>query len=200
MNYRYLESRHYTGPERAVSGRMPDNPSRERRGKPTAMAPVKTLTHCRHCEYNEIMKMPVRRLIACALLIAAGNAAAENYEVGQIWSYKTRAQEPYSTLMILRIDNTSELGPVIFIGLKEVRVKHPSGKVFPSMSPLPFRKEALDRSVTQLLGKADKLMPSDFGYMKWKEAQRAGKTPPTYAKPVADIIDGLEHGYIGIPR
>ena len=142
----------------------------------------------------------LRRLIACALLAVAANAAAENYEVGQIWSYKTRPQEPYSTLMILRIDNTSELGPVIFVGLKELRVQHPTGKVFPSMSPLPFRKDALDKSVTKLIGKADKLMPSDFGYMKWKEAQHAGKIPPTYVKPVAEIVNGLENGYIGIPR
>ena len=47
---------------------------------------------------------------------------------------------------------------------------------------------------------SDKLMPSDFGYSKWKEAQRAGKTPPTYAKPVAEIVNDLENGYIGIPR
>ena len=141
-----------------------------------------------------------RQVIACALLMAAGIAAAENYEVGQVWRYKTRPQEPDSTLMILRIDNSSNLGPVIFIGLKELRVQHPSGKVFPSMSPLPFKKEALDQSVTQLVGKADKLMPSDFGYSKWKESQRAGKTPPTYTQPVAEIVNRLENGYIGIPR
>lgn len=141
----------------------------------------------------------LRQFAVCMLWLAAGSAAAQNYEVGQIWSYKTRPQEPDSTLMILRIDDTSALGPVIFIGLKELRVRHPTGKIFPSMSPLPFRKDALDQSVIKLIGTADKLMPSDFGYAKWKEAQRLGRTPPTYARPVAEIVNGLEHGFIGIP-
>jgi hypothetical protein len=146
-----------------------------------------------------MMMNRLRLLMSCLLMLAAGNVVAENYEVGQIWSYKTRPQEPNSTLMILRIDNTSKLGQVVFVGLKELRVQHPSGKVFPSMSPLPFTKAALDQSVIKLVGKADKPMPSNFGYMKWKEAQASGKTPPTYAKPVAEIVNGLENGYIGIP-
>ena len=159
-----------------------------------------TYDACKPRADDEFMTKYLHRLMWCALLMAAGNVAAEDYEVGQVWSYKTRPQEPNSTLMILRIDNSSKLGAVVFIGLKELRVQHPSGKVFPSMSPLPFKKEALDQSVNQLVGKADKLMPSDFGYAKWKEAQRAGRTPPTYAKPVADVVNGLENGYIGIPR
>ena len=143
----------------------------------------------------------LRWLVFGALLGAAGGvAAAENYEVGQVWSYKTRPSEATSTLMILRIDNSSKAGQVIFIGLQDVRVKHPSGKVFSSMSPLPFTKEALDKSVVKQVGKADKLMSSNFGYLKWKEAQLAGKTPPTYAKSVAEIVDALENGYIGIPQ
>ena len=147
------------------------------------------------------MGIYLRLLIGCVLLIAAGNAAAESYEAGQIWSYKTRPQEPNSTLMILRMDNSSsKLGQVIFIGLKDLRVQHPSGKVFSSMSPLPFTKDALDQSVTKLVGKADKLMASDFGYSKWKEDQRNGKNPRTYVKPVAEVVDSLENGYIGIPR
>jgi hypothetical protein len=142
----------------------------------------------------------LRLLACCAMMGAAAAACAENYEPGQIWSYKARPQEPKSTLMILRIDNTTKLGQVIFIGLKDVRVQHPSGRAFSSMSPLPFTKEALDNSVVKLVGKTDQLMSANFGYLKWKEAQAAGKTPPTYAKPVAEIVNGLENGYIGIPQ
>ena len=127
-------------------------------------------------------------------------ACAQNYEVGQVWSYKTRPQEKDSTLMVLRIEQTSNQGQVIFIGVKEVRVKHPSGRVVSAMSPLPFLKTALDQSVIKMLGKSDKLMSSNFGYQQGKDAQFAGRKPPTYAKPVAEILDGLENGYIGIPE
>jgi hypothetical protein len=147
-----------------------------------------------------MLKNYLRWLCFCLLLGAAGGVCAENYEVGQIWSYKTRPQEKNSTLMVLRIDNTSKLGQVVFVGLKDVRVMHPSGKILSSMSPLPFTKDALDRSVIKLLGKTDKLMESNFGYQKWKEAQFAGKQPPTYVKPVAEIVNALENGYIGIPQ
>ncbi len=146
-----------------------------------------------------MLKKLLRVLGCCALLGAAAGALAENYEVGQVWSYKTRPQEPNSTLMILRIDNTSKLGPVVFVGVKDVRVMHPSGKLLSSMSPLPFTKDALDQSVIKLVGKTDKVMSSNFGYQKWKEAQLAGKKPPTYVKPVAEIVNALENGYIGIP-
>ena len=138
----------------------------------------------------------------CALLLcfAAAAACAEDYEVGQVWSYKTRPQEKDSTLMVLRIDNSSKLGQVVFVGLKDVRVQHPTGKILSSMSPLPFTREALDQSVIKVVGKTDKLMSYNFGYQKWKEAQFAGKRPPTYVKPVADIVNALENGYIGIPQ
>jgi hypothetical protein len=49
------------------------------------------------------------------------------------------------------------------------------------------------------VAKTDKLMASDFSYAKWKEVQRAGKTPPANVKPVAESINNLENGYIGIP-
>ncbi len=147
------------------------------------------------------MLKPLLRLLTFCLLVGAAAAArAETYEIGQIWNYKTRPQEPKSTLMILRIDNTSKLGQVVFIGLQDVRVQHPSGRAFSSMSPLPFTKDALDKSVVKLAGRTDKLMSANFGYQKWKEAEAAGKTPPTYVKPVAEIVDGLENGYIGIPQ
>lgn len=146
------------------------------------------------------MRNHLRLVTCCFFLFTAGNALAQSYEVGQIWSYQTRPQEPNSTLMILRIDSTSRHGQVIFVGLRDLRVQHPTGKVFPSMSPLPFTKEALDKSVVKLVGQTDQLMPSDFGYSKWKQAQREGKKGTTFAKPVAEVVNGLENGYIGIPR
>ena len=148
-----------------------------------------------------MLKNQLRWLGCCVMLAAAGGALAENYEVGQVWSYKTRPQEPNSQVLILRIDNTSKLGQVIFIGLTNLRIQHPSGKVIPpAISALPFTKDALDQSVIKLVGKTDKLMKSEFGYQKWKEAQFAGKRPPTYVKPVAEIVAALENGYIGIPQ
>jgi hypothetical protein len=43
-------------------------------------------------------------------------------------------------------------------------------------------------------------MNSNFGYQKWQEAQLAGKKPLTYVKPVAESVNVLENGNIGIPQ
>jgi hypothetical protein len=48
-----------------------------------------------------MLKNQLRWLCFCLLLGAAGGVFAETYEVGQIWSYKTRPQEKNSTLMVL---------------------------------------------------------------------------------------------------
>jgi hypothetical protein len=146
------------------------------------------------------MKNRMRFFAGMLLLSAAAGAIAENYEPGQIWNYKTRPQEKDSTLMILRIDNTTKLGQVIFVGLKDLRVRHPNGNVIATMTPLPFTREALDQSVIKLVGKSDELMKFSFGYQKWKQAQFEGKKPPTYVKPVAEVVDALENGFIGIPQ
>ncbi len=133
-------------------------------------------------------------------MLAAGAALAENFEVGQVWSYKTRPQDPKSTLTVLRIDNSTSFGKVIFISLADVNIKHPYGGVVRSLSPLPFGKTALDQSVVKLVGTTDKLMASDIGYAKWKQGFRDGKKSITFMKPVAQVVEDLEHGYIGIPR
>jgi hypothetical protein len=141
------------------------------------------------------MTMKHLRALACCLMLgAAGHVSAENYQVGQIWSYKTRPQEPDSTLMILRIDNTSKLGPVVFIGLQNVRIRQSNGRVVATMSPIPITKDALDQSVLKVVGKTDKVMPSDKGYANWKATLLSGKNPPTHVKPVAATINDIENG------
>ena len=87
----------------------------------------------------------LRWLAVCVFLTSAGIASAETYEVGQVWSYKTRPQEPKSTFVVLRIDDTSKLGQVIFIGLQDLRIQHPNGKIIGSLSPLAFTRNALAR-------------------------------------------------------
>jgi hypothetical protein len=133
-------------------------------------------------------------LAGIVLFGAAAVAAAETYEPGQIWTYKTRPQESASTLQILRVENTAKFGTVIFIGLKDVRIRHVNGKIVATMSPIPFAKSAIDQSVVKLVGKPDAIMPSDRGYLSWKASLLAGKTPRIYTKPVAETIKDIEDG------
>ena len=133
-------------------------------------------------------------LAGIVLLGVAALASAETYEPGQVWTYKTRPQETASTLQILRVENTAKFGTVIFIGLKDVRIRHVNGKIVATMSPIPFAKSAIDQSVVKLVGKPDTIMPSDRGYLAWKASLVAGKTPRLYTKPVAETIKDIEDG------
>lgn len=135
-----------------------------------------------------------RWLAGIALLGVAALVRAETYEPGQVWTYKTRPQEPNSTLQILRVENTAKFGTVIFIGLKDVRIRHVNGKIVATMSPVPFVKSAIDQSVVKLVGKPETVMPSDRGYLAWKASLVAGKTPKVYVKPVAETIKDIEDG------
>jgi len=77
---------------------------------------------------------------------------SDRYQPGQVWRYKTRAGEEQSRLTIeyvLRRQNGAE---TIFVGVENLHITNSSlGEEWTSFSSFPFSREALDRSVTELL-------------------------------------------------
>jgi hypothetical protein len=139
------------------------------------------------------MRKLFRLMIGCFFALAVGGALAESYEVGQIWSYRTRPQEPNSALMILRIDSSTDLGEVIFIRLYNLNFRSTNGTILvPVLSPLPFTRAALDRSVLKLTRKTDMVEQSELAYTKWKQAHLEGKKVALYKRPVAQVLPDLE--------
>jgi len=139
------------------------------------------------------MRKHLRLVIGCIFALAVGGALAESYEVGQVWSYQTRPQEPKSALMIMRIDNSTDLGEVIFIRLFNLNFNSAKGMVsVPVLSPLPFTRAALDRSVVKLMRKMDRVEQSDGAYTKWKQAHLEGKKVAVYNRPVAQVLPEIE--------
>jgi len=136
----------------------------------------------------------VRGAILFVLLaLAAASACANDYEVGQIWSYKTRPQDPASALMILRIDSDTPLGEVIFIRVINVNFQAADGKMLVlQLSPLPFTRAALDRSVIKMTGKTSQLNWTDTRYRIWKQAASEGKNVKLYRGSVAAAVSELE--------
>ena len=111
-------------------------------------------------------------LIAMSLLSLFGFARAADFTEGQVWSYKARAGEEGSTLLINKIESHPKLGPIFHISISGVRVKNPRAPtgVTTNLPHFPVSKKTLDESVTKLVAKS-KVNPDYLeGYGQWKSA------------------------------
>ncbi len=114
------------------------------------------------------------------------------FEVGQIWSYKTRANETNSTLQILKIEKNND-EEIIHISVSGLNFKNPNKENGKSeeIGHLPFSKEALSKSVTKLVGKNKKLPQFEEGYKIWKEAYDNGNAG-IFSVSVSEAVDFVE--------
>jgi hypothetical protein len=133
-------------------------------------------------------------LAALPAALALGTAAfAADYEVGQIWSAKGRAQDPEPKLIVLKIERVEAIGDVVFIAVAGVKVCLPSGQCGDVFTPLAISKRALDQSVKEQIGRSDQLPDFEKGYQFWKDGRTRGAAV-TIDVPLADALDQIEGG------
>lgn len=116
------------------------------------------------------------------------------YEVGQVWSYRTRPEEPQSRLYIVRITDSDKLGSIYNIFLDGLFLKNPSikGGVQDVLPHSPVSAETLDLSVTNLIETQLSELPEiSEGYQLWREAFDRGEAG-VFTIPVKQIIQYLE--------
>ncbi len=107
------------------------------------------------------------------------DTADSRYQPGQIWRYKTRDQEPDSTLAVLKVESYPNLGNVVHVAVERVQftsVQGPEGSLH-RIPHLPFGEGAVDTSVTELVGHTDMLPPFTAEYLDWRQsfdAEEAG--------------------------
>ena len=122
-----------------------------------------------------------------------GTDQDDKYKVGQIWQYHTRKGEEKSTLTIVAVERHKKLGRIINIHVGGLRVKNPnadngfSGEI----QHLPFSKEAVDKSVTKLVGTAKQLPEYKDGYDEWRSAFDDGRAG-VFSITVKESIDVME--------
>lgn len=87
---------------------------------------------------------------------------------GQVWSYRTRDTEPFSTLTILKVESFPKLGTIVHVRIDRIRLHNCTGGPEPNqLEHAPFTRKALDRSVVKLLRK-DAVLLSMEGYDEWR--------------------------------
>ncbi|PRH88878.1 hypothetical protein C5L14_06595 [Labrys okinawensis] len=114
-----------------------------------------------------------RALLAVLLGIAMTTMAqAANYAVGQIWSYRTRAGEENSRVIIDKIEDARTLGKIYHVTIKGVKVKNPkiAGGISDTLQHLPLSQASLDGSVLKLIGTGKSDPSFQEGYREWKTA------------------------------
>jgi len=95
---------------------------------------------------------------------------------GQVWKYKTRQGEQASTLTILKVESYKDLGRVIHIRVDAIRMTNPlKGNVVTDVPHLPFKEEAIQKSITELVRKSPEIPPFREGYDTWKNAYLTGR-------------------------
>jgi hypothetical protein len=130
-------------------------------------------------------------------LKAIAQEAAEQtrqYQVGQIWAYQTRSEEPKSTLTIIQIDQFPKVGKVIHIAINKVNVKSPSARDGYShqIAHAPMSLSAMEKSTTELIsekGKVDAISMEGYGH--WKHSFEAGKAG-IFTCPVSEVVKTVE--------
>jgi len=148
-----------------------------------------------------MMKTLHRWLVPIPVALAlCAPASAADYEAGQIWSVKGRAQDPDPQVLILKVEPGTPVGDVIFVAAGGLKLCLPKGKCGIMFSPLAMSKEALDRSVKELVTRVGAVSDEERarfqlekGYQFWKDGIAKG-APVTITVPLAEALDQMEGG------
>ncbi|WP_420590206.1 hypothetical protein [Bacterioplanoides sp.] len=120
-------------------------------------------------------------------------AKAAEYSEGQVWSYKTRAGEEKSTVLINKVETNEKLGNIYHISLNEVKVKNPhiAGGFSSELPHFPVSEETLKKSLLKLVGNTTPNPDYIEGYHTWKSAFDAGEAG-IFTISVAEIVGFIE--------
>jgi len=115
------------------------------------------------------------------------------YEVGQVWTYKTRPGEEESTFTIVKINSHAKMGNIIHLFLEGVRIRNPMQEEgFSDLIPhMPFSEDAVAQSAVKMIRKVTKLPEFEEGYDVWKESFDEGEAG-VFTTSLAQGLDYLE--------
>ena len=118
----------------------------------------------------------MRYLVAIIAFAMSFTTYATELQPGQVWKYKTRQGEQTSTLTILKVERYKDLGTVVHVRVDAIRMTNPlKGNVITDVPHLPFKEEAVQKSITELVRKSSDIPAFQEGYETWKSAYLAGK-------------------------
>lgn len=144
--------------------------------------------------------MPVLRLLVTVLALfpltsahAADRPIMSQLEVGQLWEYRHAYSDAEPLVSIGRIEEFGVLGTIVHVSIYDVPVVNPvSGELQPILiGHMPFMADAIEASLTQLVGTRPPSEEFDGGYATWKEAS-GGVFSLTIDEAVTSMVSMIE--------
>ena len=135
----------------------------------------------------------VASFVAILLGLSMNALFARGFSEQQVWSYKTRAGEERSTVLINKVETDPKLGQIFHISVTGVRVKNrgaPSG-VSTELPHFPVSKQTLEVSCTSLIGQSAPNPAYKAGYAEWKRAFDQGRAG-VFTISIAEIVQFVE--------
>lgn len=122
-----------------------------------------------------------------------GLAEAAQFSTGQVWTYKNRAGEDGSTVLINKVESHPKLGKIFHVSIFGVNVKNSkiAGGISTDLPHFPVSEETLNRSVVKLIGKKEPNPEYLNGYNVWKEAFDNGEAG-IFTITLAEIVGVIE--------
>lgn len=134
--------------------------------------------------------------VVLLLQLLAVPAMAASFEVGQVWSYRTRPGEDASRLYIARIDRDLSAKAIFHLYIDGLTLKNPlvEGEVQDHLPHVPVSRETLEASVIAL--QAENVLPPDIseGYVLWREAFEQGRAG-VFTLSVQEIVQYIEDAF-----
>jgi len=140
-----------------------------------------------------VLRLKMALCVALALVCSCSRSpqtTSDKYRSGQVWRYKTRTTEQTSRLTVLNVERNRSGEEVVFVAINNLHIAAPSGELT-SVSSVPFARQALDGSVTELEETAELTIPTT--------ADVVGPTPTEWRRAngepirvsVADYVNTL---------
>jgi hypothetical protein len=125
--------------------------------------------------------------------LMSGSSDASNYEVGQVWSYKTRPEEDGSLVYILKIDVDQNAEKIFHIRVEGVRLRNPyvKGGIQSNLPHVVISETALKESLKRLVRVVSVLPDYSEGYGLWRKARDEGEEG-VFSIPVSEVVEVIE--------
>jgi hypothetical protein len=135
----------------------------------------------------------IRALVLPLLAISTFSAlaATPDFEVGQVWEYKTRVGEEESRVLINKVEEDPKLGRIFHISISKIHLRNSAVTIADELPHLPVSLETLNSSCTMLVGLSEPNPMYLKGYLIWKQAFDAGNAG-IYTIPIAEILNVAE--------
>ena len=135
----------------------------------------------------------LKNALAIIIGLFSTSVMSQDFQVGQIWNYKTRPGEEASRLYIVKIEAWPNGEKIFHVYADNLKIQNPmlAGGIQAELPHAPISLQTLEQSITKQSGTVKSLPDISAGYAAWKEAYDTGEAG-VFTIPFGEIISLIE--------